>query len=298
MRKAVDGKASTIMVLLCLIWGLQQVAIKAVAADIPPVLQVSVRSGVAAVLVLLFTRMFSRDQWLEGVAFRSGLLVGFLFATEFMLVAEGLRWTSASHMVVFMYTAPLFAAIGLHLRLPEERLNPRQWFGMALAFAGLLITFLLTPQARNEAIPNQLLGDLLGLCGGFAWGMTTVAVRVSRLSEAPPTQTLFYQLFGGFIFLMPVAFFTNQITFNSTPMVWASLGFQTLVISCATYFTWIWLMRKYLTGRLGVLSFMTPLFGVLLGILLLDEPLEPTFLAGSALALSGLIIVNTGGKQS
>ncbi|WP_329610662.1 hypothetical protein [Advenella mandrilli] len=62
MRKAVDGKASAIMVLLCLIWGLQQVAIKAVAADIPPLLQVSIRSGVAAVLVLLFTRLFSHAQ--------------------------------------------------------------------------------------------------------------------------------------------------------------------------------------------------------------------------------------------
>ncbi|NLY64277.1 MAG: DMT family transporter [Alcaligenaceae bacterium] len=298
MRKAVDSTATAIMVALCLIWGIQQVAMKAVAADIAPVLQVALRSGVAAVLVLLFTLLISRDQWLKGVALRSGLVVGLLFATEFMLVAEGLRWTSASHMVVFLYTAPLFAAIGLHLRLPEERLNLRQWLGMGLAFIGLSITFLLTPQANDATIPNQLLGDFLGLCGGFAWGMTTVAVRISRLSEAPPTQTLFYQLLGGFIFLMPVAFLTGQYTFNSTPLVWISLAYQTLIISCTTYFVWIWLMRKYLTARLGVLSFMTPMFGVLLGILLLDEPLEPAFLLGSALTLSGLVIVNSAGKRN
>jgi len=51
-----------------------------------------------------------------------GLTVGVLFALEFLLVAEGLRHTSASHMVVFLYTAPIFAALGLHWRLPAERL--------------------------------------------------------------------------------------------------------------------------------------------------------------------------------
>lgn len=298
MRKAVDGKATAIMAVLCVIWGFQQVAMKAVAEDIAPILQIALRSGVAALVVLGLTLLLSRDKWLDGVALRSGLVVGLLFATEFLLVAEGLRWTSASHMVLFLYTAPLFAAIGLHLRLPEERLNLRQWLGMGLAFFGLSITFLLTPQANDAAIPNQLLGDLLGLCGGFAWGMTTVAVRVSRLSEAPPTQTLFYQLLGGFIFLMPIALLTGQHTFNSTPLAWASLAYQTLIISCTTYFVWIWLMRKYLTARLGVLSFMTPMFGVLLGVLLLDEPLEPAFLLGSALTLSGLVIVNAAGKRN
>jgi drug/metabolite transporter (DMT)-like permease len=48
MSKPVDGAATAAMVLLCLIWGAQQVAMKAVAGDIAPIMRVTARSGVAA----------------------------------------------------------------------------------------------------------------------------------------------------------------------------------------------------------------------------------------------------------
>ncbi|WP_460904379.1 DMT family transporter [Paraburkholderia jirisanensis] len=300
MRKSVDGAAAAIMVLLCFIWGLQQVAIKAAAADIAPMLQVALRSGVAALLVWLFNRVVVRDRWLPGVAWRAGVPVGFLFALEFLFIAEGLRWTNASHMSVLLYTAPMFAAIGLHVRLPDERLNALQWAGIAVAFAGIAISFVgptLAPGARvaSASAPNWLLGDFLSLCGGAAWGFTTVAVRVSRLSEAPPTQTLFYQLAGGFVVLLPVAWLTGQTQFHSSAFALGSLAFQTLVVSFASYLTWFWLLRRYFAARLGVLSFMTPLFGVALGVVLLHEQVDAMFGIGAALVLVGLVIVNAQG---
>ncbi len=293
MRKNVDRQATAIMTLLCLAWGLQQVAIKAVVGDVSPLLQVAVRSGMAALLVWLCGRLVMRERWLPGVG-RSGLVVAFLFAAEFLFLAEGLRWTSASHMVVFLYTAPMFAAIGLHLRLPDERLTRLQWGGIVLAFAGIAITFLVPSPATggNTSGDHSLLGDVMGLCAGAAWGLTTVAVRTSRLSEAPPTQTLFYQLAGAFVVLLPVALATGQNHFNGTALAWASLAFQTFVVSFASYLIWFRLLRHYLAARLGVLSFMTPLFGVAMGVMLLDERLTPAFLGGSILVLAGLLVVN------
>lgn len=142
MRKAVDSHAAAFMAALCPAWGMQQVAIKAVAGDVSPLLQIVLRSGMAALLVWLVGRLVLRERWLPGVGLRSGLAVGALFAAEFLFVAEGLRWTSASHMAVFLYTAPMFAAMGLHLRLPEERLSGVQWAGIGLAFVGIAVTFL------------------------------------------------------------------------------------------------------------------------------------------------------------
>jgi drug/metabolite transporter (DMT)-like permease len=294
MRKHVDGAAIAIMVTLCLIWGIQQVAIKAVAGDIAPMLQVGVRSGGAAALVWLFNRFVLRERWLPGVGLRSGLVVGVLFALEFLCVAEALQWTNASHVAVLLYTAPLFAAIGLHLRLPEERLARLQWVGIALAFAGIAVAFLgpVLLGGDRTAGPNWLLGDFMALCGGAAWGMTTVVVRTSRLSEAPATQTLFCQLACAFVLLLPFAFATEQTTFHSTPFALASLGFQTVVVTFASYLVWFWLLRRYFAARLGVLSFMTPLFGVALGVLLLHERVDAAFLAGAVLVLAGLLVVN------
>lgn len=292
MRKAVDGRAAMFMAALCLVWGMQQVAIKAVAGEASPLLQIVLRSGVAALLVWLLGRIVLRERWLPGVGLRSGLVVGTLFAAEFLFMGEGLRWTSASHMAVFLYTSPMFAAIGLHLRLPEERLSRVQWAGIGLAFIGIVVTFL-TPGGQAGASADWFIGDLMGLCAGAAWGLTTVAVRTSRLSEAPATQTLFYQLAGACVLLLPVALATGQTQFQGTALVWASLGFQALLVSFASYLIWFWLLRRYLAAPLGVLTFMTPLFGVILGVVLLDERLTPVFLAGAALVLAGLLTVTS-----
>ncbi len=294
MRKHVDGVAVAIMVTLCLMWATQQVAIKAVAGDVTPMLQVALRSGGAAALVWLVNRFVLRERWLPGIALRSGLVVGALFALEFLFVAEGLRWTSASHIAVLLYTAPMFAAIGLHMKLPDERLGVIQWGGIGLAFVGIATAFLGPAIVGDGAVPgpNWMLGDFMGLCGGAAWGMTTVAVRTTRLSEAPATQTLFYQLACAFVLLLPAAFVTGQTAFHLTPIALASLGFQTVVVTFASYLVWFWMLRRYYAARLGVLSFMTPLFGVALGVALLHERVDAAFLGGSALVLMGLLIVN------
>jgi drug/metabolite transporter (DMT)-like permease len=295
VRKPVDGLAVTLMVLLCLVWGAQQAAIKAIAHDVSPLAQVALRSGIAAALVWMVGHWWARESWLPKVWCRSGVVVGLLFAAEFLFVAEGLRYTTASHMAVFLYTAPLFAAIGLHIRLPEERLNSRQWAGMAMAFSGIAVTFL-TPRGDDvvrSGVALSLVGDAMGLCAGAAWGLTTVAVRTSKLSEGPATQTLYYQLAGGCLVLLPLALLTGQSSLNLTPLAWASLTFQTLAVSFASYLIWFWMLRRYLAARLGVMAFMTPLVGVLIGVLWLGEQTSQAFVLGGVLALGGILFVNS-----
>ena len=292
-RKALDGHAMGIMFILCLIWGLQQVILKAAAADISPLLQIALRSGVAALLVgLLMLQRGERIAWHDG-SWRPGLLAGFLFAIEFFLVGEGLRFTSASHMVVLLYTAPIFVAIGLHWQLPAERLSLIQWLGVVLAFGGIVVTFQGKDTASGD-LSDVLWGDLLALLAGIAWAATTIAVRVSRLASVPATQTLLYQLVVAFVLLMPAAVMLGQAHFTPTPLTWGSLLFQSLIVSFASYLTWFWLLRHYLASRLGVFSFLTPLFGVALGVWLLDEPLDGNFLSGSILVCAGIILVSGG----
>lgn len=290
-RKALDGQAMAIMLVLCLIWGLQQVVLKAAAADVTPLMQIALRTGIAAVLVgLLMARRGERIRLSDGT-WRPGLLVGFLFALEFLLVGEGLRFTTAAHMVVFLYTAPIFVALGLHWKLPAERLATLQWLGVALAFGGIVITFFGREQPARE-LAAMLWGDFLALGAGIAWAATTVAVRLSSLAREPATKTLFYQLAVSFVLLMLATIALGQTGFKPTPLAWGSLLFQSLVVSFASYLTWFWLLRHYLASRLGVFSFLTPLFGVAFGVWLLDEPLEPSFLVGAILVCAGIVLVS------
>ena len=290
-RKALDDKAMSIMVILCLIWGLQQVMLKAAAADISPLFQIAIRSGVATLLIgLLMIKQGIRLSVGDGTL-RPGLLVGFLFALEFLLIGQGLRFTSASHMVVFLYTAPIFVALGLHWRLPAERLATLQWVGVALAFGGVVIAFMGSGGSALE-LADILLGDFMALMAGIAWAATTVAVRLSSLAREPATKTLFYQLSAGFVLLMPATLVLDQTSFNPTPIAWGSLLFQSLVVSFASYLTWFWLLRHYLASRLGVFSFLTPIFGVAFGVWLLNEPLEPNFVIGAMLVCAGIALVS------
>jgi len=294
-RQALDSRAITLMLVLCAIWGMQQVVLKATAHDIAPIMQIALRSGVAALLVGLVMWWRKEPMNLRDGTLRPGMVVGVLFALEFLLVAEGLRHTSASHMVVFLYTAPMFAALGLAWRLPAERLGWLQWLGIALAFGGIAVTFLGRAPAASPASGDMLWGDLLGLLGGVAWAATTVVVRSSSLSKAPATQTLLYQLVSAFVLLLVGAFATGQARFNPTPTVWASLAFHTLVVSFASFLVWFWLLRQYLASRLGVFSFLTPLFGIVFGVWLLGEPMELRFLLGALPVLLGIVLVSGGG---
>lgn len=286
-----DLRAAGTMTALCLLWSLQQISLKAVADEVSPMLMVALRSSVA--LALLAVLMRRRGERLHRRHWGPGAVAGGLFALEFLLVSEALRLTHASHVVVFLYTAPVFAALGLQWRLPAERLAALQWAGIALAFAGIAVAFLgRGPGGDADATPQVLLGDAMALAAGAAWGATTVAIRCSVLSSAPATETLAYQLFAAFALLLPAAWLTGQWHFEPTPAAWAHFGFQSVVISFASFLTWFWLLRRYLASRLGVFSFLTPLFGVLLGMGLLGERLEPAFAFGSALVLAGIGLVS------
>ena len=294
-RRPVDGSAMGLMVLLCALWGLQQVAIKVAAPDVAPIMQVALRSGLSAALVAAWARWRGQPLGLLGPTLRPGLLAGALFAGEFLFVAEGLRHTSASHMAVFLYTSPVFTALGLHLTVRAERLRPLQWIGIGVAFAGIALAFGGGPGAGALGGPT-LLGDLLGVLAGAAWGTTTVVVRRSALSEAPPAATLLYQLVVGMVLLLGAAVASGQVgRVVLTPIAWSSLLFQGVVVSFASYLAWFWLLRRYLATRLSVFSFMTPLFGVTFGVLLLGEPVTLAFGGGAVLILLGITLVTWAG---
>lgn len=290
-RKNPDAFALQLMLGLCLIWGSQQVMIKWAAADIAPVMQAAFRSGIAALLVGLL--ICWRGGWGQvSSTWRAGLLAGALFGLEFMFIAEGLKLTSAAHMSVFLYTAPIFTALGLHFMLPSERLRLLQWLGILLSFAGIALAFAGGMQL-DQIDGRTLLGDAFGVLAGLAWGATTVVVRGSRLSEAPATLTLFYQLMVGFVGLLMIALLSGQIGMVTlTPLAIGSVLFQGVVVSFVSYLTWFWLLRKYLASNLAVFSFITPLFGVTFGVVVLGEPLSVNFVLGAVLVLLGVVLVS------
>ncbi|MFS8084675.1 MAG: DMT family transporter [Acidobacteriota bacterium] len=289
-RKPVDALAFTTMLVLCILWGLNQVAIKTAAAGVSTVLQGGIRSIAATLLLVAWmawrgTPLFQRDGTLV-----CGLAVGALFALEFVFVYAGLAHTTASRMVVFIYLAPCLTALGVHFFVPGERLALPQWLGVGLAFVGMATAF---GDGFLSAQGETALGDLFGAIGAVLWAATTVLIRSTRLSSASAEKTLFYQL-GVSAIAMPlasVALGESGVT-ALTPLVVACLAYQAVVVAFASYLAWFWLLTRYLAGRLAVFSFLTPLFGVLLGVLLLAETVTPMFTLAAVLVGAGIALVN------
>lgn len=290
IRSALDGRAIGLMVVFCAIFGMQQVAIKAATPDMDPLLQIAIRSGMATLLVGIYLRgkgspLLPSGKWLPGIA------AGILFTAEYLFIAEGLRFTSASRMVIMLYTAPAFAALGLHFLIAEERLRPMQWAGMALAFCGVALAISDNSTSPGISSGSLFLGDFLGLLAGITWGATTVVIR-TKLSETPPTQTAFMQLLTCFCFLLPGAALTDRFHFSMTHIVWASLVFQILIVCVVGMLLWFWLLTVYPASQLGVLCFLTPVFGIVFGVVLLGESADMKFVLGAAMVLAGIVIVS------
>ncbi len=293
-RRPLDGLAFLLGVACCFIWGLQQVAIKGTGPEVAPLLQILIRTVGALLLVILAQRFWLKEKWSKAVKPWHGLLAGFFYFGEFYFVAEGLRLAPSSHIAVLLYSAPLFAALGLSWAIAEERLNYRQWIGIITSFSGVAFAILYPALHSGELTDAQeawLLGDLFGLLAGISWGVTTITIRTTPLSESAPTQMLFWQLFGGLLFMVPAVILTGQTHFEPQFWGWTNLIYQAVIVSFVSYLTWCWMLGRYYASRLGVLSFLTPIFAILLSILLLGEELKPSFIVGASLVFGGLLLV-------
>ena len=261
---------------------------KVIAGDVAPTMQLAIRFACSAVFFGVWLLIREGAGALADGTLRSGLALGAMFSLEFVLIGEALRHTTAAHAVVFLYSSPIFTALGLQF-LPEERLRRLQWVGIAVAFLGIVIAFI-GPAGRP--VKDVVTGDFLALCGGISWGLTNVILRRGRVGNAATIKTVFYQVSAAAVVLLIFVTETGQ-----TRIVWSSasilsLLFQTLVIAIGSYLVWFWLLRQYLTSRLMMLSLLTPLCGVVFGAVLLDDPIDPRFAVGALLVLAGILVVN------
>jgi len=286
--------AFALMILLCCIWGFQQITIKVALTGVSPVLQSGIRSLAGLVLLTLWALWRRQALFRDDGTLRMGLLAGLLFGLEFVFIYAGLAHTTASRMIVFLYTAPCMTVLGLHWCVPGERLGLRHFAGIALAFAGLVVGFL----GGSGTTESTWLGDFLGLLGAVGWAATTVLIRASGLSRISATKVLWYQLAVSAVILLPLSPLLGESGITAlTPEVLAALAYQGVIVAFASYLAWFWLLQRYVVGRMMVFSFLTPIFGVLFGVLFMNDPLTPSFLFAAACVAGGILLVNLPEKR-
>jgi len=277
------------MLMLCLSWGFNQIAVKLALPDIPPMLQATIRSAGALPVLLLIARLRGVKICEPDGTLVAGLAAGLLFGLEFVLIFRGLLLTSASRAVVFLYTAPFFVALGSYLFL-GERLRASQWGGLALCFGGVALA-IGVPQTDVDA--NVLLGDLLIVVGGAMWAATTLIVKTTALLKAPAEKGLGYQV----ALSIPILGFAAWISGESInrvpgPLALSLMVYQAVWVVGLTFLLWFALIKTYSASKLSAFTFITPLFGVVASYFILHDTLTLAFGAAAVLVIAGLYLVN------
>jgi drug/metabolite transporter (DMT)-like permease len=286
--KPLDLFAVTAMLVLCLSWAFQQIAIKFAVPELGGLAQGMVRSVGSTLLIGIFLIARRRSMtWMSGLTI-PGVLSGLLFGAEFILLFLALVYTDASRAVMFLYAAPFVVAIGSHFMFPGEQLDLKSTIGVILAFTGVAITLQPSPTAGG----GQWIGDLMALGAGVLWGLTTLVIKGSRLRFGPASQVLFYQLGVSAVMFCIACWITGESPFVPVSgLTVASLLYQTVWVATITFGIWFALITTYSATSLSVITFITPVSGAFLGHLILDEPLGLRhMLAVFAVALGILLV--------
>jgi drug/metabolite transporter (DMT)-like permease len=253
-------------------------------------MQAAIRSGGAALIVALWMRWRGVGFDIRDGTLPAGVVAGLLFGLEFILIYRGLVLTTATRASLFLYTAPFYVTLGAHWLFPSDRFSLSQWIGLALSFAGIAVAFGL-PGASADT--GQVTGDLMIIAAAVAWGATTVVIKASALNRATPEKTLLYQLLVSAPMLAIAAIVVGErIAAAPSAVALGALAYQTIWVVSITFVIWFAMILRYSASRVSAFTFLTPLFGVTAGHVILGEPLTATFLVAVAMVVAGLILVN------
>ncbi len=289
-KNELDALAITLLLGCFAFWGFQQVLAKATLAEMAPVFQASLRLMGAALLLLVWCKYRGVRLAQPDGSFKPGLLAGTLFALEFVFLFAGLQYTSASRLTLLLYTSPLWVALVLPLFVRTERLDAMQWLGLACAFAGVGWVLHHPVDASH---PQQWLGDAMGLGAGLLWGLTTVTIRATRLTQIAPEKLLMYQLGVSSLLLPCISLGLGEPwNWNLSTFAWTSVLVQAAVGAFLTYLIWMWILGRYPATKVSVFTFLTPVFSLIAGAIWLGEPVSTELLGALVVVGLGITLVN------
>lgn len=288
-----------ILIIFCLamIWGAQMALIKIAAKEITPLFMSGIRSLVASTCLLVWLLIKRVPLFPSKAILLHGIMTGLLFGLEFALIYVGLQHTMASRTYVLLYIAPFFVALEAHFFLKGDRLNSWKIIGLILAFAGIVSLFI---RDFGGFSLRTILGDLMIIAAGLAWGSTTVYVKKFLAHRTVPLQSLFYQVFfsAPFLFLLS-AFLEKDVVTGLSPVTLFSVFYQCIMVAFIGYLVWYELIHRYPVSLLHGFSFLTPVIGVFLsGAIIMGEVIRPEMVLALILVSAGLLLLNKHpGKQ-
>ncbi|MGM8851566.1 DMT family transporter [Salinicola halophyticus] len=262
------------------IWAFNIIVIKVGIEDLPPLLVTVLRFMLVAVLVVPFTRISRRQlPWILVLAVTFGGL-------HFPLLFLGLQRSEAGTGALLVQMGTPFATLLAAIFL-KEKLGSRRIVGLILAFGGVVVL------AGGPSLPPPASTALL-LASAFFWAVSTMIIKLAP-PIAPLTLTGWISLFAIPLVALGSWLFEDHQWQAIQQAGWAGWGavvYTAVMSSIAAYGLWYWLLQKHPVSRVVPLTLLMPVFAVILGVWLLGDPLGFNKLAGGAMVIAGLAVIN------
>ena len=284
------GRTGTALALLYVfLWSSAFVPSRVLSRMGEPLWVLTVRFAIASVLmavvVVALRRPWPRTRaaWIQIAGY--GLLAN---ATYLGCTYEALRHLSSGMGAIIASTNPLLLAL-VAPALLNEPLTGRKIVGLLLGFGGVLVA--MSARAGTQAArPADVLLAFVGVVALV--GSTLVFKRLKTAEDLLAANTV--QLGTASVALLPVAILLEGAPhFPPTAEFILNLAYLILVMSLGATFLWFWLLRHGEASRVSAFYFLTPIFGLALGALLLGEPVRPLDGLGLAAVAAGIVLVQS-----
>jgi drug/metabolite transporter (DMT)-like permease len=291
------GSYPALLGLLALAWGSSYLFIKIGVETLPPLSLVAGRLVVGLailIVVVVATRTpVPRDPATLG---RLAILGAVNIAIPFWLIGWAEQHISSGLTGILQSTAPFFTLILAATFVHDEHVTGGRLAGIAIGFAGILVL-----SARNladlgsAAGAQRLLGELAVVLSSLAYGAGNTYAR-RTLRGARPLVLATGQVGWACVMVAALAFLVDGgITFPNVPEAFFAVGWLGAVGTGFAYVIFFRVLTRWGPTRASLVAYLLPVVAVILGVVVLGEAVDATFLAGAALIVAGIWVVNRRG---
>ena len=286
-KERIDLIGASALIMFTALMGLNQVMIKIVNHGIQPIFQAGLRSIFAFIIVFGYAVLWRKKLSLSDGSLIPGIVCGLLFGFEFILLFVALDYTSIARASIMFYLMPVWVAIGAHYLIPNERITLLRAFGLVLAFLGVVLALGIRTQGSGH-----LLGDLMALTGSILWAIINLTARLSNLRKSSPEMQLIYQLAISPLVLIPAALLAGPLIRELEYIHLLLFTFQVIGVVSVGFLVWFWVLSIYPASDMASFGFLAPVFGVILGWLILGEEVGVVIIMALLLVSCGIILIN------
>ncbi|MBT8357204.1 MAG: DMT family transporter [Deltaproteobacteria bacterium] len=279
-------KASVLAILLCSLFGANAVAIKFTLTGMGTFTAAAVRFSIAVVAIFLWTRFTHQSiRFSKGQAHQL-LIISVLFVAQISLYYVGLSKTFASRAALIVNLVPFLVLLLSHFFTRDDRITPGKLIGILMGFLGILFLFV----QKSDLSSDLKTGDMIIFCATLLWASGGVYTK-KIIQNYHPFQMVFYPLLLAVPFLYICAFIFDKPMMNAPGGgVVAAILYQGLITGSFGFVVWNMLLQRYGAVSLHTFIFIMPVVGVLLGGLLLKEPITGNILIALALIGTGIFV--------